>query len=168
MKTAAPSCTVTASDQSGQLRLAGGQPCLCVHAPADRCWTRQGKTVYEQAVKFQSPALVRRRLTVPPPMTWAARRSTSCLPRGWSAHVDMRRRDAQCRRLEHQDGWLTVASSESGCKAAVRVYDASGAAGVRLPLGGPLYDDGRRCPPTAAPWRPSTMGQEQRHRLPAM
>ena len=80
-----------ASDQSGSFAsLEGSLISVSMHQIS--VLDETGKTVYDQSVKFQTPALAREILSA----------------------------------VLNDDGYLTVTSNESGCKAAVRVYDASG------------------------------------------
>lgn len=82
-----------------------------------------GKSVYEQAVKFQTPTLVR-----------SADRAAAYDVGGKTIYV-LSAKGLVCQVdtageilsvALNASGYLTVTSNESGCKAAVRVYDASG------------------------------------------
>ena len=111
-----------ASDQSGSFAsLDGSLVSVSMHQVS--VLDETGKTVYEQTVKFQSPALVR---------------GASCAAAydvgGTSVYV-LTAKGLACQVdtsgeilavALNKDGYLTVTSNESGCKAAVRVYDASG------------------------------------------
>lgn len=111
-----------ASDQSGSFAsLDGSLASVSMHQVS--VLDETGKTVYEQTVKFQSPALVR---------------GASCAAAydvgGTSVYV-LTAKGLACQVdtsgeilavALNKDGYLTVTSNESGCKAAVRVYDASG------------------------------------------
>ena len=81
------------------------------------------KSVYEQAVKFQTPTLVR-----------SADRAAAYDVGGKTIYV-LSAKGLVCQVdttgeilsvALNDGGYLTVTSNESGCKAAVRVYDASG------------------------------------------
>ena len=111
-----------ASDQSGSFAsLDGSLVSVSMHQVS--VLDETGKTVYEQTVKFQSPALVR-----------GASRAAAYDVGGTSVYV-LTAKGLACQVdtsgeilavALNKDGYLTVTSNESGCKAAVRVYDASG------------------------------------------
>ena len=111
-----------ASDQSGSFAsLDGSLASVSMHQVS--VLDETGKTVYEQTVKFQSPVLVR-----------SASRAAAYDVGGTSVYV-LTAKGLACQVdtsgeilavALNKDGYLTVTSNESGCKAAVRVYDASG------------------------------------------
>ena len=111
-----------ASDQSGSFAsLEGSLATVSMHQIS--VLDEAGKSVYEQAVKFQTPTLVR-----------SADRAAAYDVGGKTVYVLsskglVYRLDASGEILSavlNDAGCLTVTSNESGCKAAVRVYDASG------------------------------------------
>ena len=111
-----------ASDQSGSFAsLEGSLVSVSMHQIS--VLDETGRSVYEETVKFQTPTLLR-----------AADRAAAYDVGGRSIYVLSAK--GLLYRLEsdgeilsvslNDDGYLTVTSNESGCKAAVRVYDASG------------------------------------------
>ena len=87
--------------------------------------SEKNETLYDETVKFQSPALQS-----------AGGRAVAYGVGGTAVYVLsdkglVYKLDCDGEVLNaalNQKGWLTVVCSESGCKAAVRVYDASGTA----------------------------------------
>ena len=111
-----------ASDQSGSFAsLEGSLVSVSMHQLA--VLDETGKSVYEQAVKLQSPML-----------TASASRAAAydvggrsiyvLTPRGLAYQLDCG--GEVLSAVLNDAGYLTVTSNESGCKAAVRVYDGSG------------------------------------------
>lgn len=111
-----------ASDQSGSFAsLEGSLISVSMHQLS--VLDETGKTVYDQSVKFQTPALARS--TTRAAAYDVGGRTVYVL----SAKGLVYRLDASGEILSavlNDAGYLTVTSNESGCKAAVRVYDASG------------------------------------------
>lgn len=111
-----------ASDQSGSFAsLEGSLATVSMHQIS--VLDEAGKSVYEQAVKFQTPTLVR-----------SADRAAAYDVGGKTIYV-LSAKGLVCQVdttgeilsvALNASGYLTVTSNESGCKAAVRVYDASG------------------------------------------
>ena len=111
-----------ASDQSGSFAsLEGSLATVSMHQIS--VLDETGKTVYDQSVKFQTPTLAR-----------STARAAAYDVGGKTVYVLsakglVYRLDASGEILSavlNDAGYLTVTSNESGCKAAVRVYDASG------------------------------------------
>lgn len=111
-----------ASDQSGSFASLEGS-LLSVSAHQLSVLDETGKSVYEQTVKFQTPALL-----------CGADRAAAYDVGGTTIYVLsagglLYQLDTAGEILSvalNDAGYLTVTSNESGCKAAVRVYDASG------------------------------------------
>ena len=111
-----------ASDQSGSFAsLEGSLVTVSMHQIS--VLDEAGKSVYEQAVKFQTPTLIR-----------SADRAAAYDVGGKTIYV-LSAKGLVCQVdttgeilsvALNDGGYLTVTSNESGCKAAVRVYDASG------------------------------------------
>ena len=112
------------SDQSGHFAsLDGSLVSVSMHQLT--VLDEQNKTLYDEAVKFQSPAL-----------SVGGGRAAAYDVGGTVVYVLsdkglMYTLDCAGEVLNaslNQKGWLTVVCGESGCKAAVRVYDAEGEA----------------------------------------
>ena len=111
-----------ASDQSGSFAsLEGSLVSVSMHQLS--VLDETGKTVYDQPVKLQTPALARS--TARAAAYDVGGRTVYVL----SAKGLVYKLDTAGEILSavlNDDGYLTVTSNESGCKAAVRVYDGSG------------------------------------------
>ena len=111
-----------ASDQSGSFAsLEGSLVSVSMHQLS--VLDETGKTVYDQSVKLQTPALARG--TARAAAYDVGGRTVYVL----SAKGLVYKLDTAGEILSavlNDDGYLTVTSNESGCKAAVRVYDGSG------------------------------------------
>ena len=112
------------SDQSGRFAsIEGSLVSVSMHQLT--VLDEKSKTLYDEAVKFQSPALQSR-----------GGRAVAYDVGGTEVYVLsdkglVYKLDCAGEVLSaslNQKGWLTVVCSESGCKAAVRVYDAGGEA----------------------------------------
>lgn len=126
------------SDQSGHFAsLEGSLVSVSMHQLT--VLDEQNKTLYDEAVKFQSPAL-----------SVGGGRAAAYDVGGTVVYVLsdkglMYTLDCAGEVLSaslNTKGWLTVVCSESGCKAAVRVYDGNGEAVFAFKVVGPLCDDG--------------------------